>query len=1009
MDAINDLLTNGYFKTARGRSPAPPPSRYVFRCCEPPKRVVADVCVRRAHSPPRDTSYTTSYLSADTPYKSSYSHTPARSRSRVRPSRPPPPPSVEDEVVSLAKEQHGEIPSYDPPAKGKMEQRPLILEAELSDGEAARLHEAELHPPKLDERAREKKLEAYLRKHDTNSSSDSETAQRRQRKRDSGKGFDSKSNGKDDSSSSRDTPPLERRRSRRDKPIRFQEDLLQPQVSRKERRPSHNELPPLETKGKREIPPQYRRSASAYPTGPKVDAPTMGNRQSGEYFLSPEAIRPSVDAYFPSSAPKYSTNDFGGRATQHEKRSSGSRPNSRPTTPTSEKSYGGTYNSKPSSRPSSRDKHERFGGMTPLTSTAEKRLSGNYENARPPSRRGSYERRERPDLGMTKPERRQSGNLEAPRPPSRRNSGEKLERPEKLTRSQQLAEEAGKRSGSGRPPLPERKSTTHSSRSSRYYGSSEDDLSDSDSDRRKRHGKRADTLHPTDPRHLRSSSKSSNSQTSLKPGSRLTSPLPSPRVSPSQLPIDEPVRSGTFPLARPGGSRPPSYHGYPPDQKLNVFDAPPVTTVRPHSRQSSQPSFPIPIPMPIPMSFDMLNHGPPPLDDLRRSPAVPIPAAPMQAQLPAQEKPLWQPPKFQPPQHLEKPVGSYRRYSEDINRGDVVPLPSCPRKSYVRGKNDWFTLPQCPGFDICPSCYNSTMAGTKFQNMFIPSPVRSATTEVMCDFGSSPWYRIAWLLTLKERLRDLSLFYGLARVANTTQPCLGSKETHRQWYSIIDPKLRTPIRNFDVCYSCVKSIEVLLPAIKGVFIPTDVHLISSTRRVCDLRFDSKRFVQYFDALETTADESYREDLPPDIRALAALVRRFSLIEECQGEKDLRDARWHIITQLPEFTVCPECFDDVVWPQLEKRKAIPLMFKESSQRIPKASCQLYSARMRKAFKDAVDDDDYKLLASTVRERRVMEGKYKIEKEELRKALARDVGSRRLEAALERCEDDWKDVE
>lgn len=949
-------------------------------------------------------------MTTDLPYKSTYSHTPARSRSRIRLARPPPPPSVEDEDVSLAKEQFGEAPSYDPPAKGMIEQRPLILEADISDGEAARLHEAELHPPKPDEKARERKLEAYLRKQDTNSStSDSDATQTRHRKRDSGKVVDSYSK-EDSSSSSRDTPPLERRRSRRDKPIRPKDNLLQPQMPKKERRISHNELPPLETKGKREIPPQYRRSASAYASGPFIDTPNMSNRQSGEYFLSPEALRPSKDAYFPSSAPKSSTNDFGGRAVQKEKRSSGSHSNSRPTTPTSEKRHSGSYSSRPPSRPGSRDTHERFEGMTPI-SASDKRMSGNYENVRPPSRRGSYERRERPEQSsyMPKPERRQSNNLEAPRPASRRNSAERLERPEKLTRSQQLAEEAWRRSGSGRPPLPERKSTAQSTRSSRYYGSSEDEPSDSDSDRRRRRNKRAETLHPADTRHLRSSSKSSNAPKPPYPGSRLSSPLPSPKVSPSQFPTgDEPVRSGTFPVARPGGSRPPSYNGYSSDQKLNIFEATPINNGRPHSRQSSQSSFPIPIPMPIPLPLDVLNNGPS-APEPQRTPAMNVPVNTMPPQPAPQEKPLWQPPKFQPPKHLEKPVGSYRRYSEDIDRGSVTPLPTCPRKKYVRGKNDWLTLPQCPGFDICPSCFNSSMAGTKFQSMFVPAPVRDPNMEIMCDFGSSPWYRIAWLLTLKERLRDLSLFYGLARVANTTQPCLGSKETHRQWYSIIDPKTRTPIRNFDVCYSCVKSIEVLLPAIKGIFIPTDVHLTSAARRVCDLRFDSKRFVQYFDAFETTADESYREDMPADVRSLASLVRRFAMIEECQGEKDLRDARWHIITQLPEFTVCPECFDDVVWPQLEKRKAIPLMFKESSQRIPKASCQLYSARMRQVFKNAVDGDDYKLLASKVRERRALENKYKDETADLKKLLASNTGSRRLEAQLERIVDDWKDVE
>jgi hypothetical protein len=207
-------------------------------------------------------------------------------------------------------------------------------------------------------------------------------------------------------------------------------------------------------------------------------------------------------------------------------------------------------------------------------------------------------------------------------------------------------------------------------------------------------------------------------------------------------------------------------------------------------------------------------------------------------------------------------------------------------------------------------------------------------------------------------------------------------------------------------------MEILLPPIRGIFVPTDVHLTSSTRRVCDLRFDSKRFVQYFDAFETTADEAAYHDASLDTRSLASLVRRFAATEECQRHVELRDARWHMITQLPDFTVCPECFDEVVWPELSGRgspKAIALMFKETPQRLPRASCQLYSARMRGIFRTAVDGDDYKLLASKARERRTVEARWKSDSAEIKRLLASNPGNRRLEGELAVVTDEWKDVE
>tara|TARA_R110002060_G_scaffold33514_1_gene44265 strand:+ start:1127 stop:2068 length:942 start_codon:yes stop_codon:yes gene_type:complete len=309
------------------------------------------------------------------------------------------------------------------------------------------------------------------------------------------------------------------------------------------------------------------------------------------------------------------------------------------------------------------------------------------------------------------------------------------------------------------------------------------------------------------------------------------------------------------------------------------------------------------------------------------------------------------------------------------------------------------TLPQCPSFDICPSCFNSIIAPTEFRHLFVPAARRPPDVEVLCDFGSSPWYRIAWLLTRKERRRDLNLFYGLANIAANYQPCLGKHEAVRQWHSVIDHKTGAPVRGFDVCYSCVKSVEILLPTIRGVFVRTES---SSSPRICDLRFDSKRFVQYFDALETAADLASYHDDPPDTRDLASLARRLAMFEECQQDKDLLDRRWHMITQLPEFTVCEECFDEVVWPELEEGKAIPLMFNKTLQRLPKASCQLYSAKMRGIFRLAVDSGDYKMLASKARERKSIESAYKANLGELR----RQKGGGIVEREVGRLEEEWR---
>jgi hypothetical protein len=252
----------------------------------------------------------------------------------------------------------------------------------------------------------------------------------------------------------------------------------------------------------------------------------------------------------------------------------------------------------------------------------------------------------------------------------------------------------------------------------------------------------------------------------------------------------------------------------------------------------------------------------------------------------------------------------------------------------------------------------------------------------------------------------MKIFYGLANIAATTQQCSGKHEAVRQWYFLIDPKTRAPVHNFYVCSSCVKSIEVILPAIRGIFV-RDPNRTSSPARMCDFRFNSKRFIKYFDLLETTADRADEHDAPPDPRPLVSLAKRMSKLPECQRDKELADRPWNVITQLPEFTVCEECFDEIVWPELEEEKAIPMMFNKALQRLPRASCQLYSPKMRGIFRTAVDVDDYKLLASKARERKAVETAYKSNLDGLKRQASQGrVDPKFVAMETRRIEEEWE---
>jgi len=602
------------------------------------------------------------------------------------------------------------VTSYDPPLRGIIDQNPVILEADVSLAEAARLQAAPC--PKEDENPERRFV--FIPKPDTS----------------------------DENASKKGVPKGQ-------EPASKEGEKLAPRPI--ERRRSRQDLPSLVTKVPRDIPPQFRRSTSAQGSTardndltPRPQGPRTPGAAPGEYLLSPDVPR-GKDYFGSVGTPRYREDSLG-----------------RNGTPVVEK--------------------RRSGGNVPApySAPAEKRNSGNFEKTR-----------------------------------SRRNTNEKMTRPQQLSEEEYRRLERHGSTNSARLSTGsgDRHSGRSSSRSHRHHRSSdESDLADSDSDRGHRHRHRRENELKVEDNYRRSSSRPNNrSSVGLDPRYG-KSPLPSPNVSPSQLPIrglsprGERERAETFPQrsgSRSPTSRPvspfsPSEEAPRPFERLNPMDKPARSKSR--QRQSHSVSTPtsstqslktgtsLPIAIPSSSRPAEPNQLPsfPAYDESRAQPMRPVDSSP-----------YWQPPPFQPG-NLEKPVGTYRRYSEDIESGTIAPLPACPRTTYIRGRNDWLTLPGCESFDICPSCFNSSIAPTEFRDSFIPAPRRSPTEEVICDFGSSPWYRIAWLLTRKERRRDMGLFYGLAHVAASLPPCTGSHKDIRQWHSLVDPSSRTPISNFNV-------------------------------------------------------------------------------------------------------------------------------------------------------------------------------------------------------------------
>jgi len=85
--------------------------------------------------------------------------------------------------------------------------------------------------------------------------------------------------------------------------------------------------------------------------------------------------------------------------------------------------------------------------------------------------------------------------------------------------------------------------------------------------------------------------------------------------------------------------------------------------------------------------------------------------------------------------------------------------------------------------------------------------------------------------------------------------------------------------------------------------------------------------------------------------------------------------WHFNPSIPEFTCCEDCFETLIYPEIQKRHPLALKFNQTLQphygETVGSSCQLYSLRMRRVWERALKGNDMVYLARKARERREAE--------------------------------------
>jgi hypothetical protein len=376
-----------------------------------------------------------------------------------------------------------------------------------------------------------------------------------------------------------------------------------------------------------------------------------------------------------------------------------------------------------------------------------------------------------------------------------------------------------------------------------------------------------------------------------------------------------------------------------------------------------------------------------------------------------------------------------------------ISLPSCPRRKLSNKYDDWWSLEGYPDFDVCPHCLNDIIRPTQFRRLLVPAR-RRPNAYIRCDFGS-PWIRLAWLLTLKQKRDDFDLIYKLAGLWEVEPRCPDEYATTPFWWGLVDKDLYY-IPNFNVCSRDKANIEILFPSLKGAF--TRNTATPRQGQQCSMRADGRRFPLYLNTIDMIHDKAVGSyvhraatsssfDLLPrkltgsaDTRPFIELAARLANKPECPRDNLSKDGLWHYIADCPDLTVCPECYDAVIRPDLKDAPAIATLFTRTPQSLDPftigsssvarlgnsagLTCQLYSSRMQKAWDRAVEDDDVEYLVRKMRERRTMEIQLRRQKADLVRMLKRGsaefhlgggVDREMLKRDLARIDKEWQDYE
>ena len=298
----------------------------------------------------------------------------------------------------------------------------------------------------------------------------------------------------------------------------------------------------------------------------------------------------------------------------------------------------------------------------------------------------------------------------------------------------------------------------------------------------------------------------------------------------------------------------------------------------------------------------------------------------------------------------------------------------CPRPNYVPGHDDWLQITspkRYPDFDICPSCYNTSLRNTRYGPYISPTGPKPETISTRCDF-SDLWNRIAYAWLFTQNAPDLTLMGNVAAIQhdedgicpnlNHEDPEVkngGNPATTRTWYCLRDPKTDTLIEDLTVCSDCVGHINLIFPCLNGIFRPVaGGQKLLATCDLITLGDRQARFLEYLDRIIDVAEKTL-ENGTRDVSPLTEYIKTWAAIPICtKGGIVTGEKRYSLPSTVPEFTACEECYTKYIQPLLNSSPP-PRILSQLEVSVPTTgsyTCDLYTPRLQQYFQEACTTND-----------------------------------------------------